>query len=63
MAIAVPVDTRPYAGGYIAQDEKGDVIAAAPTAEGLENKLRDLGFTDENMPTFESVPEKGLALL
>ena len=63
MAITVPVDTRPYAGGYIAQDDKGEVIAAAKTAEELERKLREMGYTDDNMPTFESVPEKGLALL
>ncbi len=63
MAIALPVDTRPYAGGYIAQDEKGEIIAAAKTIDELEAKLKKLGYTDDNMPTLESVPEKGLALL
>jgi hypothetical protein len=63
MAISVPVDTRGYAGGYIAQNEAGEIIAAASSAQELEDKLREMGYSDDNMPTLESVPERGLALL
>jgi Fe2+ transport system protein FeoA len=58
---AQALDVRGMEGSYIAEIGEGKVVAA-PNAENLEAKLREMGFDDESMPALESVPPAGLNL-
>jgi hypothetical protein len=53
------VDTRAYAGQWVAQDKEGDIIAVAPDLEQLEKALLAAGFSEGKFPAIMRIPDKG----
>jgi Family of unknown function (DUF5678) len=60
---ATVVDLREYAGQWIAQDPKGEVVEAAPSYPELEGRLRERKIDVRSVAITEVPKQDGLLLL
>ncbi len=57
--MAVATDLTQYVGMWIAQEDRDDVIAAAPTLDDLVRKLLKMHYAQDSLPPIRRVPEDG----
>lgn len=55
--MAVALDLRPYAGKWIAQTDKGEIVGADSLAALVVKLLEEFGYGENRLPAIEHVPE------
>lgn len=55
--MAAALDVRPYQGKWIAQTDKGEIVAADSLAALAVKLLEEHGYAEDRLPAIEHVPE------